>query len=46
MNAVSDMTTHRPPARKTDNYQENMFMATIDYPVLMDQALKLVKAMV
>ena len=46
INAVSDMTTHRPPARKTDNYQENMFMYTIDYPVVMDQALKMLKEMV
>lgn len=46
MNAISDMTTHRPPARKTDNYQENMFMYTIDAPVLLDQALKLLKARV
>lgn len=44
MNAISDMTTHRPPARKTDNYQENMFMYTIDAPVILDQALKLLKA--
>lgn len=46
MNAVSDMTTHRPPARKTDNYQENMFIYTIDAPVILDQALKLLKARV
>lgn len=46
MNAISDMTTHRPPARKTDNYQENMFMYTIDAPVILDQALKLLKAKV
>ena len=44
MNAVSDMTTHRPPARKTDNYQENSFMYVIDMPTILDQALKLVKA--
>lgn len=44
MNAISDMATHRPPARKTENYQENMFMYTIDAPVLLDQALKLLKA--
>lgn len=44
MNAVSDMATHKPPARKTDNYQENMFIYTIDAPMLLDQALKLVKA--
>lgn len=46
MNAVSDMTTHRPPARKTDNYQENMFIYTVDAPVILDQALKLLKARV
>lgn len=46
MNAVSDMTTHRPPARKTDNYKENMFITTLDYPIIMDQALKLLKARV
>ena len=44
MNAVSDMTTHRPPARKTENYQENMFIYTLDAPVILDAALKLVKA--
>lgn len=44
MNAVSDMTTHRPPARKTGNYQENMFIYTLDAPVILDAALKLVKA--
>jgi phage/plasmid-like protein (TIGR03299 family) len=43
MNAISDMTTHRPPARKTDNYQENMFIYTIDAPVILDQALKMLK---
>lgn len=43
MNAISDMTTHRPPARKTDNYQENMFIYTIDAPVILDQALKMLR---
>lgn len=43
MNAVSDMTTHRPPARKTDNYKENMFIYTMDAPVILDQALKLLR---
>lgn len=46
MNAVSDMSTHRPPARKTANYQENMFIYTIDTPALLDQALKMVKEIV
>ena len=42
MNAVADMTTHKPPARKTGNYQENAFMYVIDAPVILDQAMKLV----
>lgn len=46
MNAVSDMSTHRPPARKTDNYQENSFMYVIDMPTVLDTALKLVRARV
>ena len=46
MNAVSDMSTHHPPARKTANYQENMFIYTIDAPALLDQALKMVKEIV
>lgn len=46
INAISDMSTHRPPARKTANYQENMFIYTIDAPALLDQALKMVKEIV
>lgn len=41
INAISDMTTHRPPARKTDNYQENAFMCVIDAPTILDTAMKL-----
>ena len=41
MNAVADMSTHKPPVRKTDNYQENAFMYVIDAPVILDQAMKL-----
>lgn len=46
LNAVSDMSTHRTPARKTANYQENMFMAVIDAPALLDQATKLLNSLV
>lgn len=46
INAISDMSTHRPPARKTANYQENMFIYTIDAPMLLDKALKMVKELV
>lgn len=41
MNAVADMSTHKPPARRTDNYQENAFMYVIDAPVILDTAMKL-----
>lgn len=41
MNAVADMSTHKPPARKTDNYQENAFMYVIDAPVILDTAMKM-----
>lgn len=41
MNAISDMSTHKPPARKTDNFQENAFMCVIDAPTILDQAMKL-----
>lgn len=45
MNAVADMSTHKPPARKSgDNYQENAFMYVLDAPVLLDTAMKLMKA--
>lgn len=42
MNAVADMSTHKPPARKTDNYQENAFMCVIDAPVILDAAMRMV----
>lgn len=42
MNAVADMSTHKPAARKTDNYQENSFMAVIDAPVILDAAMRLI----
>lgn len=45
INAVSDMTTHKRPSRITDNYRENAFMATIDAPVILDKAFKLVQAL-
>ena len=41
LNAVSDMSTHKPPSRITENYQENAFITVLDYPVLLDQALKM-----
>lgn len=44
VNAVSDFATHREPGRRTRNYQENMFMKTIDGNALIDMAYKMVKA--
>lgn len=44
MNAISDMSTHKPPLRKSDTYQENMFIVTIDMPTLLDKAHSLVRA--
>jgi len=42
INAVSDMSTHKEPLRKTENSQENSFMAILDAPLLLDLAMKLV----
>lgn len=44
LNAVSDMSTHKEPGRKTENAQENAFMYVIDAPALLDQAYKLLLA--
>lgn len=44
MNAVSDMATHKPPVRKSDNYQENAFMYVLDAPTILDAAMKLMNA--
>lgn len=44
VNAVSDFATHRQPARRTANYQENLFMKTVDGNALIDMSYKLVKA--
>lgn len=46
VNAVSDFATHREPHRKTKNYQENMFMKTVDGNALIDTAHKMMKEMV
>lgn len=44
VNAVSDFATHRIPGRQTANYQENMFMKTVDGNALIDMAYRIVKA--
>ena len=44
VNAVSDFATHRQPARRTANYQENLFMKTVDGNALIDKSYALVRA--
>lgn len=44
VNAVSDFATHRIPGRQTANYQENMFMKTVDGNALIDMAYRIVRA--
>ena len=43
VNAVSDFATHRIPGRQTANYQENMFMKTVDGNALIDMAYRIVR---
>ncbi len=44
INAVSDFATHAEPARRTRNYQENLFMRTYEGNPMIDKAYKLVAA--
>lgn len=44
VNAVSDFATHNKPLRETANYQENLFMKTMDGHALIDRAYRMVKA--
>ncbi len=44
VNAVSDFATHNKPLRETVNYQENLFMRTMDGNALIDRAYCMVKA--
>ena len=44
MNAVSDFATHSDPIRRTANYNENLFMRTMDGNPLIDRAYQLVKS--
>ena len=42
INAVSDFATHADPLRKTKNYNENLFLRTIEGNPLIDKAYKMV----
>ena len=44
INAVSDFATHSDPLRRTANYNENLFMRTMDGNPLIDRAYQLVSA--
>lgn len=44
MNAVSDFATHSRPLRRTANYNENLFMRTMDGNPVIDRAYQLVNA--
>ena len=44
INAISDYATHSTPIRNTANYQENLFMKTLEGHPVIDKAHALVKA--
>lgn len=44
INAVSDFATHSEPLRRTANYNENLFMRTMDGNPMIDKAYQLVCA--
>ena len=44
VNAISDFATHADPIRKTKNYNENMFLRTVEGNPMIDKAYKMVLA--
>ena len=42
INAVSDFATHASPIRKTKNYNENLFLKTVEGNPMIDKAYKMV----
>ena len=44
VNAVSDFATHANPIRRTKNYDENLFLRTVEGNPMIDKAYKLVLA--
>lgn len=45
INSVSDFATHAKPQRKTQNYQENLFLKTVDGHPLIDKAHRMILQM-
>ncbi|MBR2895396.1 MAG: DUF945 domain-containing protein [Oscillospiraceae bacterium] len=43
VNAISDFATHADPIRKTKNYNENLFLKTIEGNPLIDRSYKMVQ---
>ena len=44
INAVADFTTHAQPMRRTENYNENLFLRTANGNTMIDKAYKMLKA--
>ena len=44
VNAVSDFATHAEPIRRTRNYNENLFLRTVEGNPMIDKAYKMVLA--
>ena len=44
VNAISDFATHADPIRKTKNYNENLFLRTVEGNPMIDKAYKLALA--
>ena len=42
INAISDFATHADPIRKTKNYNENLFLRTVEGNPMIDKAYKMV----
>ena len=42
INAVSDFATHADPIRRTKNYNENLFLRTLEGNSMIDKAYKMV----
>lgn len=43
INTISDHETHFKPFRSTNSYQENLFLRTIEKPILLDKSFMLLK---
>lgn len=44
VNAISDFSTHADPIRRTKNYNENLFLRTVEGNAMIDKAYKMVLA--